>query len=165
MTERTLGMPRRTPTEWFSTLPTLLLLLIVVFLSSGQIIHSQLLKIGEATWQEYFMLRSAGVMPEPTCNPDPNIDQRVREIVKQRQAEAAGDPLAGILGGASVDKSAIRGSLEATRDNCRAKLERYQTVQEKVTPAVIAFRNVEAASPWWCPRWASTSACCFACCC
>ncbi|HAD46440.1 MAG TPA: hypothetical protein DD717_15635, partial [Alcanivorax sp.] len=67
MTERTLGMPRRTPTEWFSTLPTLLLLLIVVFLSSGQIIHSQLLKIGEATWQEYFMLRSAGVMPEPTC--------------------------------------------------------------------------------------------------
>ena len=36
MTERTLGMPRRTPTEWFSTLPTLLLLLIVVFLSSGQ---------------------------------------------------------------------------------------------------------------------------------
>ena len=143
MTERTLGMPRRTPTEWFSTLPTLLLLLIVVFLSSGQIIHSQLLKIGEATWQEYFMLRSAGVMPEPTCNPDPNIDQRVREIVKQRQAEAAGDPLAGILGGASVDKSAIRSSLEATRDNCRAKLERYQTVQEKVTPAVIAFRNVE----------------------
>ena len=49
-----------------------MLLLIVVFLSSGQIIHSQLLKIGEATWQEYFMLRSAGVMPEPTCNPDPN---------------------------------------------------------------------------------------------
>ena len=135
MTERTLGMPRRTPTEWLSTLPTLLLLLVVVFLSSGQIIHSQLLKIGEATWQEYFMLRSAGVMPEPTCNPDPDIDQRVREIVKQRKAESAGDPLAGILGGASVGETAIRNSLEATRDNCRAKRERYQTCLLYTSPS------------------------------
>ena len=66
MTERTLGMPRRTPTEWLSTLPTLLLLLVVVFLSSGQIIHSQLLKIGEATWQEYFMPVSYTHLTLPT---------------------------------------------------------------------------------------------------
>ena len=40
-----------------------------------------------------------------------------------------------------MDEGAIRRSLEATRANCQAKLDRYQTVQEKVTPAVIAFRR------------------------
>ncbi|MBL7249509.1 TRAP transporter large permease subunit [Alloalcanivorax marinus] len=143
MDKPTFTVARRSVGEWLSSLPTLFILLIVIFLSSGQIIHSQLLKIGEATWDEYFLLRGAGMVPEPTCNPDPDIDQRVREIAEQRRAEAKDDPLADILGGSEVDEGAIRNSLEASRANCQGKWERYQTVQEKVTPGVIMFRNVE----------------------
>ncbi|MBM7333489.1 TRAP transporter large permease subunit [Alloalcanivorax marinus] len=142
MEKPTFTVARRSAGEWLSSLPTLFILLIVIFLSSGQIIHSQLLKIGEATWDEYFLLRGAGMVAEPTCNPDPDINQRVREVVEQRQAEAD-DPLADILGGSEVDEDAIRQSLEASRANCRAKWMRYETVQEKVTPGVIAFRNIE----------------------
>ncbi len=142
MEKPTFTVARRSAGEWLSSLPTLFILLIVIFLSSGQIIHSQLLKIGEATWDEYFLLRGAGMVAEPTCNPDPDINQRVREVVEQRQAQAD-DPLADILGGSEVDEDAIRQSLEASRANCRAKWMRYETVQEKVTPGVIAFRNIE----------------------
>ncbi len=56
-----LTVARRSVGEWLSSLPTLFILLTVIFLSSGQIIHSQLLKIGENTWDEYFLLRGASV--------------------------------------------------------------------------------------------------------
>ena len=134
-----LTVARRSVGEWLSSLPTLFILLTVIFLSSGQIIHSQLLKIGENTWDEYFLLRGAGMVSEPTCNPDPDINQRVREIVEQRKAEAANDPLGDILGGSSVDEDAIRNSLESSRENCRNKWDRFKIVEEKVTPAVIAW--------------------------
>ena len=83
------------------------------------------------------------MVSEPTCNPDPDINQRVREVVEQRKAEAADDPLGDILGGSSVDEDAIRNSLESSRENCRNKWDRFKIVEEKVTPAVIAFRNIE----------------------
>ena len=44
-----LTVAKRSVGEWLSSLPTLFILLTVIFLSSGQIIHSQLLKIGENT--------------------------------------------------------------------------------------------------------------------
>ena len=143
MEKRTPTFLRRSPQEWLSSLPVLLLLLVVVFLSSGQIIHSQMLKIGENTWEEYFLLRTAGLTPAPECDRDPNIDQRVNEIAEKRKAEADSDPLGDLLGGGAVNRDAIRDSLLATRANCRAKWDRYQTVQDKVTPSVVAFRNIE----------------------
>ena len=54
----TLRMERRTAREWLSSLPALLLLLMTIFLASGQVIHSQLLSIGENTWDNYFQLRA-----------------------------------------------------------------------------------------------------------
>ena len=86
-----LTVARRSVGEWLSSLPTLFILLTVIFLSSGQIIHSQLLKIGENTWDEYFLLRGAGMVSEPTCNPDPDINQRVRES-GSRQRSSWGYP-------------------------------------------------------------------------
>ncbi|MBL7249507.1 TRAP transporter large permease subunit [Alloalcanivorax marinus] len=143
MGKRPSALLHRSPQEWLSTLPVLLLLVLVVFLSSGQIIHSQLLKIGEATWEEYFLLRTAGLTPAPECDRDPNIDQRVNEIAERRKAEADSDPLGDLLGGGAVNRDAIRDSLLAARANCRDKWDRYQTVEEKVTPSVVTFRNIE----------------------
>ena len=143
MEKRPAALLHRSPQEWLSSLPVLLLLMLVVFLSSGQIIHSQLLKIGESTWEEYFLLRTAGLTPAPDCDRDPDIDRRVNEIASKREAEADSDPLGDLLGGGAVNRDAIRESLIASRANCQAKWERYQTVQEKVTPGVVTFRNIE----------------------
>ncbi|WP_290510052.1 hypothetical protein, partial [Alcanivorax sp.] len=57
-----LRIGQRTAREWFSSLPALLLLLMTIFLASGEVIHSQLLKIGENTWEGYFQLRGAGIL-------------------------------------------------------------------------------------------------------
>ncbi len=135
-------------TGWLSTLPVFVLLITTLFLFSGQIIHSQLLKIGESTWDHYFLLRTAGMVEQPTCNANPDIDARVDALIKKRQAKAANDPLADILGESSLDRDALRQSLLAARDNCRASHHRYQMVQDNVTPGVIAYRNVEGAVAW-----------------
>ena len=128
--------------EWLSSLPTLILLLLTIFLASGEVIHSQLLKIGENTWEGYFKLRTAGLVGEPTCNPDPDLDAELQKAVAQKQAEMADDPLAGIFG-TDVDEGALRQSLEASRQICRDSWADYTMVQEQVTPGVIAFRNLE----------------------
>ncbi len=46
-----LRMERRTAREWFSSLPTLLLLLLTMFLASVQVLLAQLLAIGDNTWE------------------------------------------------------------------------------------------------------------------
>lgn len=128
--------------EWIVSLPTLMILLISIFLSSGEIIHSQLLKIGEDNWEEYFLLRGAGAVEKPTCDPDPDIEAEVRRIVAEREAESVDDPLDAIFG-VEVDKDAIRESLEAANKVCAGRWSRFEEIEKRVTPGVIAFRTVE----------------------
>jgi TRAP-type C4-dicarboxylate transport system permease large subunit len=126
--------------EWISSLPTLVILLITIFLASGEIIHSQLLKIGENTWQEYFLLRAN--QSEPTCERNRDIEADVARTIAEREANAADDPLAGLLG-TDIDEDAIRRSLERSQEVCEGRWERYEQVQSRITPAVMAFRSVE----------------------
>ena len=128
--------------EWISSLPTLIILLITIFVASGEIIHSQLLKVGENTWEEYFLLRGAGVIGEPTCEQNPDIDEQVRRTVEQREADAADDPLAGMFG-TDIDEDAIRRSIERSVQVCQGRWERFELVEERVTPGVRAFRTME----------------------
>ncbi|MTT53867.1 TRAP transporter large permease subunit [Alcanivorax sp. VBW004] len=137
-----LRMERRTAREWFSSLPTLLLLLLTIFLASGQVIHSQLLSIGENTWDNYFQLRSAGALNEPTCNADADLDRELERAIAEKKQKMADDPLAGFFG-TEIDEKALRQSLESAQTLCREKWANYQMVQEKVTPGVIAFRTLE----------------------
>ncbi len=135
-------MANRSVGEWLSSLPTLILLLLTVFLASGEVIHSQLLKIGENTWEGYFQLRGAGILQEPTCNPDANLDDQLEAAVARKKQQMADDPLAGMFG-TEVNEDALRQSLEASQQICRDKWATYNMVQEKVTPGVIAFRTLE----------------------
>lgn len=134
----------RSLSEWLSSLPTLIVLLMTIFLSSGEIIHSQLLKIGEKTWDEYFLLRGAGAIDKPTCERNPDIEERVREAIRRKEQQKANDPLAGIFG-TEVNEDAVRESILGSRKICREKWERYETVQERITPEVKAFRAVETS--------------------
>ncbi|MGM0577819.1 MAG: TRAP transporter large permease subunit [Myxococcota bacterium] len=51
-----------------STIPVLLLLLGGVIHASGEMVHSRLLAIGQASWEDYRLLRTDP--EEPTCDPD-----------------------------------------------------------------------------------------------
>ncbi len=128
--------------EWVASLPTLIILLITIFLASGEIIHSQMLRIGEATWEEYFLLRQAGAIQEPTCDPDKDLDEEVERVIAEREAERADDPLADLFDD-EIDEEAVRRSLEGAREVCRNRWAQFERVQERVTPGVVAFRNVE----------------------
>ena len=92
-------LANRTLSEWFSSLPTLIILLITVLLSSGEIIHSQLLKIGENTWDEYYTLRGGEAVQKPSCDPDPDIEKRVEQQLKKKRQSGGDGALSGILGG------------------------------------------------------------------
>ena len=137
-----LRIGQRTAREWFSSLPALLLLLMTIFLASGEVIHSQLLKIGENTWEGYFQLRGAGILSEPSCNPDSNLDNELENAIARKKQQMADDPLAAMFG-TEVNEAALRKSLEASQKMCREKWATYTMVQEKVTPGVIAFRTLE----------------------
>ncbi|AJD48571.1 TRAP transporter, DctM-like membrane protein [Isoalcanivorax pacificus W11-5] len=126
--------------EWISSLPTLVILLITIFLASGEIIHSQLLKIGENSWQEYFLLRSNP--SEPTCQRDRDIDADVARAIAEREAAAANDPLAGLLG-TDIDADAVRRSVIRSQEVCQERWDRYEHVASRITPSVEAFRAVE----------------------
>lgn len=137
-----INMANRSVGEWLSSLPTLIILLLTIFLASGEVIHSQLLKIGENTWEGYFQLRGAGILQEPSCNPDANIDSQLEGAIARKKQQMADDPLAGMFG-TEVNEDAMRQSLEASQEICREKWATYTMVQEKVTPGVIAFRTME----------------------
>lgn len=99
-----------------------------------EVLHSQLLKIGENTWEGYFKLRGAGILQEPTCNPDANLDDQLEAAIIRKKQQMADDPLAGMFG-TEVNEDALRQSLEASQQICREKWATYTMVQEKVTPA------------------------------
>ena len=129
--------------EWFSSLPTVVILLLTIFLASGEIIHSQLLKVGESSWEGYFQLRAVSHMPEPTCNRDPDIEAAVARAVASKQQELAEDPLAALLGG-DVDEQAIRSSIERSVENCRNSWSGYEKTKARITPGVVIYSTFEA---------------------
>ena len=142
MQKSTFTVANRSVGEWLSSLPTIVILLLTIFLASGEVIHSQLLKIGENTWQGYFELRTSGLIAEPSCNRDPDIESELRRAIQDKEAAMADDPLAGIFG-TDINEDAMRQSLESSRDICRERWASFERVQERVTPGVIMYRNLE----------------------
>ncbi len=124
--------------EWLVSLPSVLILLTVIFLGTGEYLHSQLLKFGEAQWDQYFILR--GDIPDPDCNPDIDIDAEVNRLVAEAETSSA-DELD--LFAEEVDPAAIRTSVEQSLAMCQEKWAIAKSNQERVTPDVRAFRFVE----------------------
>lgn len=133
---------RRTLRDWVSSLPVTVALLLVVFLSAGNIIHSQLLRVGQATWNDYFQLRHGNQLSQPHCNRNPDIQARVRRILKRRKAQAKSDSLNALLG-ASTNASDIRQSLLLRRSQCRQQWQAYRNIKQRLTPAVRIYSAVE----------------------
>ncbi len=68
----------RSLSEWFSSLPVFALLLLTLVIGTGEMIHGQLLRMGErffgdpATGVQYFMLRADPTKPD--CDPNPDVE-------------------------------------------------------------------------------------------
>ena len=67
--------------DWLSTFPIFCLLILTLVVGTGEMVHGQLLKLGEslfgdpANGVQYWMLRVDPVAP--TCNPNVDVDAQV----------------------------------------------------------------------------------------
>jgi TRAP-type C4-dicarboxylate transport system permease large subunit len=138
----------RSPTEWLSSLPVFILLLLTLIIGTGEMVHGQLLRLGESMFGDpqaqvqYFMLRAEPTKPD--CDPNVNID----EEVKRQSAKPAGggDDIDDLFGDdTATDPAILRQSIEQARKICQAKHELYNKVAERQTPQVKVYRAIETS--------------------
>lgn len=129
--------------EWISTFVILILLLMTLIIGTGEMIHGQLLRIGErlygdpASGMQYSFLRAE---PEkPSCDRHPNIDAQVKEQMKAN----ASDDFASFFGAAS--ESDVRASLLAAQQQCEDKYLAYDKTIKYIEahPGVRTYRTIE----------------------
>lgn len=136
----------RTPAEWLVSLPVILLLLFTLVIGTGEMVHSQLLKLGETMFGEpakglqYFMLR--GDNPMPSCSVVTDIDA---EVAKQAESANASSGELGDLFGVSepVDPAVIRNAIVSANELCQKQLDQYQMVKAADSPKLRQFVALE----------------------
>jgi hypothetical protein len=139
----------RTPSEWLVSFPTIVLLLLVLVISTGELIHGRLLAGGEtlfgdpAKHVQYYALRADPV--KPTCNAHINVDEEVQKRVAA-QASQPKDALDDIFAsnvGPTADQ--LRRSLTDSLAECQFKHDFYNRAAEHITPGVVAYRTLETS--------------------
>ena len=134
--------------EWISSLPVFILLLLTLIIGTGEMVHGQLLRIGEsmfgdpAAQVQYFMLRAEPTKPE--CNPNVDIEA---ELTRQSVKPAGGgDDIDALFGDEqATDPAIMRRSIEQAREICRAKHALYEKVMDRQTTQVKVFRTIETS--------------------
>lgn len=130
--------------RWFSTLPVFLLLTLTLVIGTGEMLHGQLLRMGErlfgdpAAGVQYFMLRADPVAP--TCDPNPNID-----ALLAKQPAQAGSDIDDLFDATEADPQAQRSALERAAQLCAQRHEMYTVVVAHMTPEVKLFRGLETS--------------------
>jgi TRAP-type C4-dicarboxylate transport system permease large subunit len=138
----------RTLGEWFSSLPIFSLLLLTLIIGTGEMVHGQLLRLGESMFGDaahgvqYFMLR--GDPTEPTCNPKLDIDAEVQRQMTQAKP-AGGDDVDALFGDEKQDPEVLRKSLVSSTAECQFKHDIYQRIVSHLTPHVKAYRTIETS--------------------
>lgn len=138
----------RTLGEWFSSLPIFSLLLLTLIIGTGEMVHGQLLRLGESMFGDaahgvqYFMLR--GDPTEPTCNPKLDIDAEVQRQMSQAKP-AGGDDVDALFGDVKQDPEVLRKSLVSSTAECQLKHDIYQRIVGHLTPHVKAYRTLETS--------------------
>lgn len=131
----------RSWTEWLSSLPVFLLLVLTLVIGTGEMIHGQLLRMGERMFGDqeagiqYFMLRADPAAPD--CNPNATVDS---------SAPAAAGPMDDIdalFADEPVDLEAQKQSIEKANELCREKIDMYKKINDHLTDEVKTFREIE----------------------
>ncbi|MGC4061398.1 MAG: TRAP transporter large permease subunit [Aquabacterium sp.] len=139
----------RSPLEWFSSLPVFVLLMLSLVIGTGEMVHGQLLKLGEsmfgdsAAQVQYFMLRAEPVRPD--CDAGMDIDAEVARLSSGGDAfhRDAVDDL--FSQAPKPDPQVLRKSAQQALAICQAEHERYRKVLTHQTPQVKAYRLLETS--------------------
>lgn len=140
-----MGPLNRTWMEWLTTLPVFLLLILTLLIGTGEMIHGQLLRMGEtlfgdtAAGIQYSYLR--GDPAKPTCDKDTSIETLVQ---REMAAPVADDGLGGLFA-ETKNPDSVRQSMLAAQGLCKEKYAFYDNVTNHITPAVRAYRTFETA--------------------
>lgn len=145
-----LGAPRRvfgrSLSEWFASLPVFGLLLLTLIVGTGEMLHGQLLRVGEAVFGDpqaqvqYFMLRAEPV--KPSCNIAPTAPPPGQAPA----AAAAPDDIDALFDApATQDPLALQQAQQQAQAICREQQAMYERVLAHQTPWVIAYRTVETS--------------------
>lgn len=137
--------------SWFDKLATLaifFLLLLTLIIGTGEMIHGQLLRLGEnmygdpKTGLQYSFLRADP--QQPTCERHGDIEAQVQ----QKVAESANDPDAQFFGIASPEE--IRASLIGAQQQCEQKFQFYDNAKTFIDqhPSLKAYRTLETSFFW-----------------
>ncbi|MBA4109427.1 MAG: transporter [Leptothrix sp. (in: Bacteria)] len=137
----------RTPLEWFSSLPVFSLLLLTLIIGTGEMVHGQLLRLGESMFGDpsaqvqYFMLRAEPT--KPSCDANQDIEAALQ---KQPASSTGGDDVDDLFGEqAPQDPALARRSMEQAIQICKAKHDLYRRVQEHQTTQVKIYRTIETS--------------------
>lgn len=140
-----LGLLRYIWTEWISTFFVLLLLLLTLIIGTGEMIHGQLLRVGERLYgnqtigMQYSFLRAEPSKPD--CDRNPDVDA----LVKQQMAASSADEFADIFGTASADD--VRVSILAGVQQCEEKYQFYDKAIQHIEkhPSLRTYRSIETS--------------------
>ncbi|MFN3887555.1 MAG: TRAP transporter large permease subunit [Aquabacterium sp.] len=142
------SMLGRTPLEWLSSLPVFIMLLLTLIIGTGEMVHGQLLRLGESMFGDqkaqiqYFMLRAEP--SRPTCDPKIDIDAEMARLAGQ--APKGGDDIDDLFGDEpAMDPTVQRKSLEQSLAICQLKHDLYNRVVEHQTPQVKLYRTIETS--------------------
>ncbi|MGQ0596767.1 TRAP transporter large permease subunit [Aquabacterium sp.] len=140
----------RTLLEWFSSLPVFALLLLTLIIGTGEMVHGQLLKLGESMFGDsqaqvqYFMLRAEPVKPD--CNANINVDAELAKQSAAPAAKAGGDDIDDLFGDQkATDPAVLRKSIEQALAICKSKHDIYNKVVQHQTQQVKAYRTLETS--------------------
>ncbi len=129
--------------EWIATFVILSLLLLTLIIGTGEMIHGQMLRLGEnlygdpKTGMQYSFLRAE---PEtPTCDRNPNVDV----LVQQQMQSNAKDEFADIFGTSSQED--VRKSVLAGKKLCEDKYAFHDTATKYLDdhPSIRPYRTME----------------------
>ncbi|SPL69114.1 TRAP transporter large permease subunit [Acinetobacter stercoris] len=137
------GLIRYVWNEWISTFSILILLLLTLIIGTGEMIHGQLLRIGEGLYGDpksgiqYSFLRAEP--SKPTCDRNPNIDV----LVQQQMKANANDEFADIFGTSS--EADVRNSVLAAQQLCEDKHIFYDKAMKYMDdhPSIRPYRTFE----------------------
>jgi len=135
--------------DWFANLPTIALLILILVISTGEMVHGQLLKFGEALFSDpaqqvqYFVLRADPV--KPTCNPNVDVDAEVARQLASPAAAGKKDDVDDLFSDKVVDPKALRESLTTTVKDCAKQHTMYDHVREHITPQLKLYRAAETS--------------------
>lgn len=144
------GFLNRTWSEWFSSFPVFVLLILTLIIGTGEMIHGQLLRLGEAMYGDpaagiqYSFLRAEPTAPD--CNRNPDIDAMVKQQMAGTGASGgSGGDFDSLFGPKNPEE--IKQSLLAAKSDCEDKFKFFEKAKAYTDAhsSVRMYRTVEEA--------------------